>query len=100
MTNRMNLPRRSFLKGLAGVPVVLSMAGVHDQSHGAEPSDTKQTRRRADWMVQGSFGVMVHWLAPGPASEKGPYIHDLNRAVDGFDLDRFVQDFQAPGPTG
>ena len=96
MTKRTNLPRRSFLKGLAGVPAVLSLA-VHDQSHGAEPSDTKQTRHRADWMVKGSYGVMVHWLAPGPAPEKGPYIRDLNRAVDAFDLDRFLHDFQRTG---
>ena len=48
-------------------------------------------------MVQGSYGVMVHWLAPGPAAEKGPYIRDLNRAVDAFQLDRFVQDFQRTG---
>ena len=40
---------------------------------------------------------MTHWLAPGPARENGEYIHDLNRAVDGFDLERFVQDFRATG---
>jgi len=97
MTKRMNLPRRSFLKGLAGVPAVLSLAVVHNRLHGAEPSDTKQTKHRADWMVQDSYGLMVHWLAPGPAAEKGPYIHDLNRAVDAFQLDRFVQDFQHTG---
>lgn len=36
---------------------------------------------------------MVHWIAPGPAPEKGPYIPDLNRAVDGFNVDRFLQQF-------
>ena len=96
MTKRVNLPRRSFLKGLASVPAVLSLAVAHDQSHGAEPAGTNQ-KHRADWMVQGSYGVMVHWLAPGPAPEKGPYIRDLNRAVDAFQLDRFVQDFQRTG---
>ena len=34
---------------------------------------------------------------PWPAPEKGPYIRDLNRAVDAFDLDRFLQDFQRTG---
>ena len=95
MTKRMNLPRRSFLKGCGKRATVLSLA-VHDQSHGVEPSGAKQSHR-ADWMMQSPYGVMVHWLAPGPAAEKGPYIRDLNRAVDAFQLDRFVQDFQRTG---
>ena len=96
MRNRVNqrpsLPRRGFLRVLAGVPVGLSLAAVSGNCLQAE-----ETKHRADWMRLGSYGVMVHWLAPGPAREKGEYIHDLNRAVDGFDLDRFVQDFQATG---
>jgi hypothetical protein len=48
-------------------------------------------------MPRGSFGIMVHWLAPGPGREKGEYVRDLNRAVDGFDLERFIRDFQATG---
>ncbi len=49
MMKRMNLPRRDFLKGLASVPAILSLA-AHDQSHGAEPSGTKQ-KHRADWSI-------------------------------------------------
>jgi hypothetical protein len=96
MTTRINrrpsLPRRGFLKALAGVPVGLSLSAVCGKCLGAE-----ETKNRADWMPRGSFGVMVHWLAPGPAREKGEYVRDLNVAVDGFDLERFVQDFQATG---
>lgn len=96
MTTRINrrpsFPRRGFLKALAGVPVGLSLSAVCGKCLGAE-----ETKNRADWMPRGSFGVMVHWLAPGPAREKGEYVRDLNVAVDGFDLERFVQDFQATG---
>src|SRR5437667_1374497 len=52
---------------------------------------------RADWMSRGSFGMMVHWLAPGPPPEKGDYISDLNRAVDAFDRDRFLKQFRESG---
>ena len=43
---------------------------------------------RAAWMNQGTFGLMVHWIAPGPAPRAGARITDLNAAVDRFDLDR------------
>jgi len=92
MNRRLSLRRRGFLKALAGVPVGLSLSAVCGKCLGEE-----ETKNRADWMHRGSYGVMVHWLAPGPARAKGEYIHDLNRAVDGFDVERFVQDFRATG---
>ena len=52
---------------------------------------------RTDWMSRGRFGIMVHWIAPGPAPERGEWIQDLDRALDRFDLDRFVSGFQASG---
>ena len=52
---------------------------------------------RAEWMHRASFGVMVHWIAPGPAPENGQRIEDLNAAVDAFQLDRFMEDFQQTG---
>jgi len=64
-------------------------------SHAGEPSNS--SKHRAGWMPRRSFGVMVHWLAPGPAREKGEYIHDLNRAVDRFDLEQFIGGFRATG---
>lgn len=51
---------------------------------------------RAAWM-SGHWGLMVHWVAPGPARENGDYIRDLNRAVDGFDTARFLQQFADTG---
>jgi len=52
---------------------------------------------RSDWMPRGAFGMMVHWIAPGPAPEKGEQVTDLNRAVDAFNLDRFLDQFRRSG---
>ncbi len=48
-------------------------------------------------MCDGKFGLMVHWLAPGPEPEHGLRETDLNRAVDAFDVDRFMADFRRTG---
>jgi hypothetical protein len=45
-------------------------------------------------MRQGQFGLMVHWLAPGPAPEFGPQITELDPAVNAFDVDRFLNDYR------
>lgn len=52
------------------------------------------TESRAGWMKSGKFGMMVHWLAPGPEPQHGPRVTDLDRAVDAFDVDRFLSDFR------
>lgn len=52
--------------------------------------------RRTEWMA-GHWGMMVHWLAPGPAPERGERIQDLNRAVNAFHLDRFIGQFMESG---
>lgn len=40
--------------------------------------------------MSGRWGIMLHWIAPGPAASSGRYRSDLNDAVDHFDLDRLV----------
>jgi hypothetical protein len=55
---------------------------------------------RAGWMRQGRYGLMVHWLAPGPhalRAQRGPHLSDLNAAVDAFDVERFVGDVRRTG---
>ncbi|MDR3692270.1 MAG: hypothetical protein P4L46_23005 [Fimbriimonas sp.] len=44
-------------------------------------------------MSEGSFGVMVHWLAPGPWPQRGKRIVDNDKAVEAFDLDCFISEF-------
>jgi len=58
---------------------------------------TSAKRYRTDWMAGGGYGLMVHWIAPGPGPERGEYVSDLNKAVDAFDVDRFLHDFRATG---
>jgi len=53
---------------------------------------------RCDWMVEeGPYGMMVHWIAPGPAPEQGEWIQDLDKAVDGFRIGSFLEQFEASG---
>jgi hypothetical protein len=52
---------------------------------------------RAAWMRQGKFGMMVHWIPPGPPPQYGRYVKDINKAVDRFDRDRFLTDFKRSG---
>ncbi|MCX6361618.1 MAG: hypothetical protein NT029_17580 [Armatimonadetes bacterium] len=54
-------------------------------------------RRRAEWMTKGSFGIMVHWIAPGPAPEKGEWVQDNDRAVDAFDVQGFLGQVRESG---
>ena len=60
---------------------------------------------RSEWM-KGKYGIMVHWLAPyydttkknkTPLPEKGVFKSDLNEAVNGFDVKRFMKDFDRSG---
>ncbi|MBO0935612.1 alpha-L-fucosidase [Fibrella sp. HMF5335] len=51
---------------------------------------------RAYWM-KGKYGLMVHWLAPGPPPQKGVHVNDLNKATTKFDVDGFMADFDKTG---
>jgi hypothetical protein len=51
---------------------------------------------RVQWM-KGKYGLMVHWLAPGPPPQKGEYVKDLNKAVNNFDINGFMADFDRTG---
>jgi hypothetical protein len=63
----------------------------------ADPAPSEKAKRTA-WMA-GHWGMMCHWIAPGPAPEKGEPITDLNRAVDAFQLSHFLEQFQASGAS-
>ncbi len=51
---------------------------------------------RVQWM-KGKYGLMVHWVAPGPPPQKGEYIMNLNKAVENFDIKGFMTDFDRTG---
>ena len=44
----------------------------------------------ADWMHDGTFGVMVHYLITPPGETREERSAAFNRTVDGFDLDHFI----------
>lgn len=50
----------------------------------------KARPQRAGWMA-GRWGIMLHWIAPGPAAKSGRRRQDLNDAVNGFDVDGLVE---------
>ena len=64
---------------------------------GSLPGRANETAHNTDWMQEHPFGLMVHWIAPGPTPLKGPHIEELNQAVNSFDLDRFMRDFESTG---
>jgi hypothetical protein len=63
----------------------------------AAPPQTR-ARGRAEWM-SGRWGIMVHWIAPGPAPEVGTRVRNLEIAVNNFNLARFVDDLRESGAS-
>jgi len=47
--------------------------------------------------MSGHWGLMVHWIPPGPARESGAYLSDPNQAVEAFNAERFLQQFADTG---
>ena len=54
-------------------------------------------KHRADWMAEGSYGVMVHYLVTPRGESRVEKTADFNRVVDAFDLDGFLDQFAAAG---
>ncbi len=52
---------------------------------------------RAAWMAQGSFGVMTHYLVRPQGNTPAERTADLNRIVDGFDLDYYMKQLDETG---
>ena len=51
---------------------------------------------RAGWM-SGQWGIMTHWLYPGVLPETGRPARSLDEAVDAFNVERLLEDFEASG---
>lgn len=83
--------RRSLLK------VGLSASCILASSTPARLGPTADGERTS-WMPE-RWGIMVHWIAPGPAPLSGPWISDLNRAVNRFQLERFLEQFEESGAS-
>ena len=55
------------------------------------------TANKAAWMAQGTYGMMVHYLIKPEGNTPGEKTADLNRTVDNFDLDHFINQFDETG---
>lgn len=49
--------------------------------------------------MSGRWGIMVHWIPPGPAPQFGDRITNLSKAVERFDLDRFISNVRDSGAS-
>ncbi len=50
----------------------------------------QSTPQRAGWLAGGSYGVMVHYLLSPEGKTPAEKTKELNRIIDGFDLDFFI----------
>ncbi len=55
------------------------------------------TPNPAAWMAAGSFGVMTHYLPVPRGADDRERLDDLNRLVDGFELDSFIRQLDETG---
>ncbi len=95
------MTRREALRQAVRAAATVGLAALPPAADAQAPARRGARRRveghRTDWMSRGRFGMMVHWIAPGPAPERGDPITDLNRAVDRFNLNRFLAQFEESG---
>jgi len=54
-------------------------------------------KHRAQWLADGTFGVMVHYLFAPKGDTPEARTADFNRIVDSFDLDYFMDQFTRTG---
>lgn len=72
--------------------ISLSLAGPTIQT--VRPDGTPN---KAAWMAQGAFGVMTHYLVTPKGNTPEEKTADLNRIVNQFDVDGYVQQIEATG---
>src|SRR3972149_2185539 len=79
---------------LAAILLPLCLAGQSAASAAAAGAGVKPPAHRADWMARGSYGGVGHYLIAPPGDTAEAETADLNRIIDGFDLDHFMTQFQ------
>jgi hypothetical protein len=52
---------------------------------------------RAEWMYEGSYGLMVHYLIAPKGVSSRARTRDFNRTVNAFDVDYFINQFKDSG---
>jgi hypothetical protein len=57
----------------------------------------RQTAPRPDGWFKGHWGIMVHWILPGPQPFVGSRERDINKAAMGFDVPNFINQVTTSG---
>lgn len=75
---------------------VLVLNWLSGPGHRAE-AQMADGQHRADWLAQGSYGIMVHYLIAPAGDTPLERSAEFSRIVDGFDLDGFIAQFASTG---
>ncbi len=81
----------------ATVAILLILGSVSSAQTTVKSIKPDGSPNRAAWMAQGSFGVMTHYLLAPQGATPEERTADLNRIVNNFDLDHYLQQFDATG---
>lgn len=87
------LPLSLLLAALATVSAATS-AAADAQSQPLRPDGSPN---RAYWMAHGTFGVMTHYLFHPKGNTPAERTADLNRIVNNFDVDAYVEQIRQTG---
>jgi hypothetical protein len=83
-----------------GLGVALFLAAICPTlSHSQEPAKQKEQSmdtkvHRAEWMADGTYGLMTHYLIAPPGTTPEERTAAFNKTVDAFDVDFFVKQFE------
>ncbi len=76
----------------------LFLAALPSVASGQEQGDSiRPTSYQAEWMYEGSYGLMVHYLITPEGSTPEARTEAFNRVVNGFDIDAFMKQFEKSG---
>lgn len=97
--------RRLFIVVCIFVILIVTMVSRNAYAVNGKIANTKKSSKektvmkfhRAQWMADGSYGMMVHYLITPSGSTQEEKTADLNRIVNGFDLDFFIKQFDESG---
>lgn len=83
----------------AGIAVLLSLIALHTAHAGPAIQTVRPdgSPNKAAWMAQGSFGVMTHYLLSPEGATPEEKTANLNRTVDNFDLEAYLDQIDAAG---
>ena len=86
--------------GLLAAALALGVCAAASAAIIISPGKDKKVEpkvNRAQWMADGRYGIMVHYLPNPEGDTPEQRTASYNKTVDGFDLDGFMRQFQESG---